>query len=547
MKHQPLNFGEILTANGSIKESLLKSKKLENSLQTQSSLSQSLSNSQLNAAAVAPPKLATILTAEDFKLNEFSTSLDTNLSISSESLNNLMPSSSAADRSTSDIDPNEIEDTLNSSMSNREVNFDFDQTAPTENEDFQDQNEASVEVPSESTDTPIDQNQASKDLNETIGAQFSDTEPPLTYLTRLLCHKYLLSGENGVLKPDKSVKVLVKALALDCISHAVSLMPNLVALSLSIDPSSEKTQYIHDVILYINHSDDKMKSNACNLIGSLIGAVLTQFDANYERWFNSLSEKSSILNIETLVNHLLNVIKNDPSNLSKKSAVSSLQLFLPTLLASKHSSLALSVILSILPLKNSPYNLVKCELVQLLALIDYKLVRYAENERQSQEISIDIQERVLREVFLYLLGSEDNKLRLETAKALTHLIDNLCYYDMRKEGSGTLLLVAHSKSLVSRLNLISQLNNNTIALSAKHLFSHLKSNSYLNNFTQPFHRYIQQHSMQKQLNSPIEHNLNYVLPLIIQLLVESTDKYLIVGCLEFIDYMLQVTFKMRFY
>ncbi len=52
------------------------------------------------------------------------------------------------------------------------------------------------------------------------------------------------------------------------------------------------------------------------------------------------------------------------------------------------------------------------------------------------------QEKIIDEVFLYLLGSEDARLRLETAKSLARLVSNLSCFEATSSGSQNVLLAA---------------------------------------------------------------------------------------------------------
>lgn len=168
--------------------------------------------------------------------------------------------------------------------------------------------------------------------------------------------------------------------------------------------------------------------------------------------------------------------------------------FLPILVHSKYASYSLEIVNTLLHLRHSTYNLVKCELVDLVASIDFKAVNYAENLLASDNVIIKHQmikrndltetnlieddgteydslncnpenstlqnsqtyfmikntqvtttfyifiqnvkiffyifhmkEKIVEEVFFYLLGSEDIKLRLETAKSLVRFVSNMSF------------------------------------------------------------------------------------------------------------------------
>jgi hypothetical protein len=112
--------------------------------------------------------------------------------------------------------------------------------------------------------------------------------------TRLIAQRYLLNGELGSLKSDSEVKVLLKSLAMDCIAKALRLNPDLICLAIS------DNQNLYDVLLYIKHKDEKIKTNACVLIGSLVNSVLIIYNGNYLKWMKKIKSvpngESSALN-----------------------------------------------------------------------------------------------------------------------------------------------------------------------------------------------------------------------------------------------------------
>lgn len=97
-----------------------------------------------------------------------------------------------------------------------------------------------------------------------------------------------------------------------------------------------------------------------------------------------------------------------------------------------------------------------------------------------------------------------------------------------------------------------QANYSCSPLSALSLFSSLptlcKSNNVINNnFIQPFHSIIKYwpsttsvtNSISSNMNAIIEHNLNYIVSLLIKTLLQSVDKHQFIGCLESLDILFQ--------
>jgi len=60
---------------------------------------------------------------------------------------------------------------------------------------------------------------------------FTDAAVPLVYCSRHLAASFLLTGCAGFTMPDSSVRVSVKALALNCIASILHLSPDIIFLS----------------------------------------------------------------------------------------------------------------------------------------------------------------------------------------------------------------------------------------------------------------------------------------------------------------------------
>lgn len=87
--------------------------------------------------------------------------------------------------------------------------------------------------------------------------------------------------------------------------------------------------------------------------------------------------------------------------------------FLPILVNSKYSSYSLEIINTLLHLRHSTYNLVKCELVDLIASINFKALNYAENLLASNNVIIKHQidkHNDLKETNFIEDDSTDNEL-----------------------------------------------------------------------------------------------------------------------------------------
>ena len=352
--------------------------------------------------------------------------------------------------------------------------------------------------------------------------------------------------------------------------------------------------------------------------------------------------------------------------MSSRNALIGLHCFLPTLFQTRYASLALDILVNLLHLRHSTYNLVKCELVDLIASCDFKSVVYIEQllpsdaarilslkqkldktdyvDQDDEEQSIlfnfidnsskilrrkaasasvstatapstvlesykqqqsshngafvvkRTQERIMEDVFVYLLGSEDAKVRMETARSFARCILNMNFYENCTQSNQNCLLANSEYALKQagqKLNLFSantiDNNNNNDAFNLSHalhqvhqfqtltqqmsrksaqhvqqmisplsacsLFSSmpwLTATKHIvnNTFIQPFHSLIKHwpsnaswhNSISHSFNPIVEQNLNQVVPLLIRTLINSStsDKFLFVGCLETLDLIFQV-------
>ena len=83
--------------------------------------------------------------------------------------------------------------------------------------------------------------------NNSIGEFYSKSKAPIDYFVRGLAFKFLLDVENfnplnesncsinfklSKLRPDSQVKVLIKTIAFDCCSSAITLLPNVLFYSI---------------------------------------------------------------------------------------------------------------------------------------------------------------------------------------------------------------------------------------------------------------------------------------------------------------------------
>uniref|UniRef100_A0A8C6Y6F0 Huntingtin n=1 Tax=Naja naja TaxID=35670 RepID=A0A8C6Y6F0_NAJNA len=264
-----------------------------------------------------------------------------------------------------------------------------------------------------------------------IGGYKDGSAAPLVHCVRLLSASFLLTGEKGALVPDKDVRVSVKALAISCVGAAVALHPEAFFSKLYKMPT-EKEQSVKDIVNYIDHGDPQIRGTTAILCGTIIYSILVQSCFSVESWLENI--KASTGNVDTLVEcvSLLQKSLKDESSVTCKLACIAVRHCIMSLCGSNHSSLGLQLLVDLLLLRNSSYWLVRTELLETVAEIDFRLIQFLE-ERDSNLHRGDhhymgllkLQDRVLKEVVISLLGDEDPRVRRVAAAALVRLVPKL--------------------------------------------------------------------------------------------------------------------------
>uniref|UniRef100_A0A8C5WYM4 Huntingtin n=1 Tax=Laticauda laticaudata TaxID=8630 RepID=A0A8C5WYM4_LATLA len=270
-----------------------------------------------------------------------------------------------------------------------------------------------------------------------IGGYKDGSAAPLVHCVRLLSASFLLTGEKGALVPDKDVRVSVKALAISCVGAAVALHPEaffskLYKMPTESNKEEREEQSVKDIVNYIDHGDPQIRGTTAILCGTIIYSILVQSCFSVESWLENI--KASTGNVDTLVEcvSLLQKSLKDESSVTCKLACIAVRHCIMSLCGSNHSSLGLQLLVDLLLLRNSAYWLVRTELLETVAEIDFRLIQFLE-ERDSNLHRGDhhymgllkLQDRVLKEVVISLLGDEDPRVRRVAAAALVRLVPKL--------------------------------------------------------------------------------------------------------------------------
>ncbi|XP_013013172.2 huntingtin isoform X3 [Cavia porcellus] len=271
-----------------------------------------------------------------------------------------------------------------------------------------------------------------------IGQSADDDSAPLIYCVRLLSASFLLTGEKNVLVPDRDVRVSVKALALSCVGAAVALHPESFFSKLYKHPLDTteypEEQYVSDVLNYIDHGDPQVRGATAILCGTLISSVLSRSRFHVGDWLGTIrmltGNRFSLADCIPLLRKTL----KDESSVTCKLACAAVRHCVMSLCSSSYSDLGLQLLVDLLALRDSSYWLVRTELLETLAEMDFRLVSFLEAKSENLHRGahhytglLKLQERVLSNVVISLLGDEDPRVRHVAAASLVRLVPKLFY------------------------------------------------------------------------------------------------------------------------
>uniref|UniRef100_A0A8D2MME7 Huntingtin n=1 Tax=Zonotrichia albicollis TaxID=44394 RepID=A0A8D2MME7_ZONAL len=342
---------------------------------------------------------------------------------------------------------------------------------------------------------------------------------PLVHCVRLLSASFLLTGDKGALVPDRDVRVSVKALAVSCVGAAVALHPESFFSKLYKTPLEE--QYVSDVLNYIDHGDPQIRGATAILCGTIVNSILIKSRFDVEKWL--INVRSSTGNLFSLIDciPLLQKTLKDESSVTCKLACTAVRHCIMSLCSSSYSELGLQLIVDLLALKNSSYWLVRTELLETLAEVDFRLVNFLEGKTESLHRGIHhytgllkLQERVLENVVISLLGDEDPRVRHVAAASLTRLVPKL-FYNCDQGQADPVVAVARDQSSVYLKLLMHE--------------TQPPSHFAVSTITRSYRGY---NMLQSPTDVTMENNLSRVIAAISHALTISTTRALTFGCCE---------------
>ncbi|XP_019635502.1 PREDICTED: huntingtin-like [Branchiostoma belcheri] len=162
----------------------------------------------------------------------------------------------------------------------------------------------------------------------------------------------------------------------------------------------------------------------------------TEFSGlKYDLWIQAICEEQGTpaLQLESLVSRLQACL-TDQASVTCRMACVALKTCLVTLLQSSSGDLGLRLVLATLGQRDTSYWLGKVELLELLSLVDFKLVKYLEDSfpfmrkgEHSYLGAMNCQQRLLEDIVLHLMGDDDYRVRHAATSALVRLVPRLFY------------------------------------------------------------------------------------------------------------------------
>ncbi|KAK7161523.1 hypothetical protein R3I94_004262 [Phoxinus phoxinus] len=359
-----------------------------------------------------------------------------------------------------------------------------------------------------------------------IGHYTDPKEEPLVHCVRLLSASFLLTGQRNVgLVPDNEVRVSVKALAVSCVGAAAALLPEAFFNKLYLQPldgqQPDEQQYISDILQYIEHGDPQIRGATAILCGALIQAIQLKTRYNTETWLSQIhSVTGNSVTIENLVPLLQRSLK-DESSVTCKMACAAVRHCIMALCNGSLSELGLQLLIDLLTLKDCSYWLVRTELLETLAEIDFRLVSFLERKTEKLHKGehhytglLRLQDRVLNDVVLYLLGDDDPRVRHVAANTIGRLVPRL-FYDCDQAQTDPVVAIARDQSSVYLQLLMHE--------------TQPPSQFTVSTITRTYRGY---NLCQNAPDVTVENNLSRVITAISHALTSSTSRAMTFGCCE---------------
>ncbi|KAJ8416476.1 hypothetical protein AAFF_G00357640 [Aldrovandia affinis] len=276
---------------------------------------------------------------------------------------------------------------------------------------------------------------------------------PLVHCVRLLSASFLLTGQKNGLVPDKEVRVSVKALAVSCVGAAAALHPEAFFNSLYRQPledqQPEEQQYITDILNYVEHGDPQIRGATAILCGAIICSVLHKTRFSAETWLARV--KSSTGNPVSMVDlvPLLHRTLKDESSVTRKMACSAVRALPRTPLTLATREEASQMLLETGPVwEKRGFSVRQCHTApkRLVSFLERRTEHLHKGDHHYTGL-LKLQDRVVNDVVVPLLGDEDPRVRHVAASTISRLVTRL-FYDCDQGQADPVVSIARDQSSV---------------------------------------------------------------------------------------------------
>uniref|UniRef100_A0A3Q2PKZ4 Huntingtin n=1 Tax=Fundulus heteroclitus TaxID=8078 RepID=A0A3Q2PKZ4_FUNHE len=379
-------------------------------------------------------------------------------------------------------------------------------------------------VPKDEPAEPEPDNKPSR-IKGPIGHYTDQGAEPLVHCVRLLAASFLLTGHKNGLIPDKEVRVSVKALAVSCVGAAAALHPEAFFNPLYLEPLDgvpvAEQQYISDILGLVEHGDPQIRGATAILCAAIIQAVLTKTRYNIHTWLAGVhTATGNPLSLVDLVPLLQRTLKDD-SSVTCKMACGAVRHCIATLCSSTLSELGLRLVIDLFALRDSSYWLVRTELLETLSELDFRLINFLERKTETLHKGdhhytgrLRIQDRVLNDVVLHLLGDDDPRVRRVAASAVSRLVPRL-FFDCDQGQVDPVVAIARDQSSVYLQLLMHE--------------TQPPSQFTVSTITRTYRGYSSSNSVS---DISLENNLSRVVTAVSHAFTSSTSRALTFGCCE---------------
>ncbi|XP_035993085.1 huntingtin isoform X2 [Fundulus heteroclitus] len=379
-------------------------------------------------------------------------------------------------------------------------------------------------VPKDEPAEPEPDNKPSR-IKGPIGHYTDQGAEPLVHCVRLLAASFLLTGHKNGLIPDKEVRVSVKALAVSCVGAAAALHPEAFFNPLYLEPLDgvpvAEQQYISDILGLVEHGDPQIRGATAILCAAIIQAALTKTRYNIHTWLAGVhTATGNPLSLVDLVPLLQRTLKDD-SSVTCKMACGAVRHCIATLCSSTLSELGLRLVIDLFALRDSSYWLVRTELLETLSELDFRLINFLERKTETLHKGdhhytgrLRIQDRVLNDVVLHLLGDDDPRVRRVAASAVSRLVPRL-FFDCDQGQVDPVVAIARDQSSVYLQLLMHE--------------TQPPSQFTVSTITRTYRGYSSSNSVS---DVSLENNLSRVVTAVSHAFTSSTSRALTFGCCE---------------